>query len=67
MSSDMASAAARLLADPAALAALRRNLGRLPENRAVYEVLDFIGDAVADQCAGPSRTAFMNSSSVASV
>lgn len=63
---DMAAAAARLLADPAALDVLRRNLGRLPENRAVYEVLDFIAGEI-DQCAGPSRTAFMNSSSVASV
>ena len=44
----MATAAARLLADRAALGALRRNLGRLPENRAVYEVIDFIADAVAD-------------------
>jgi glycosyl transferase family 28 len=45
---EMAAAAARLLADPAALGVLRRNLGRLPENRAVYEVLDFIAEAVAD-------------------
>ena len=45
---DMAAAAGRLLADPAALGVLRRNLARLPENRAVYEVLDFIADAVAD-------------------
>lgn len=45
---DMAAATAQLLADPAALEALRRNLARLPENRAVYEVLDFIADAVAD-------------------
>ena len=63
---DMAAAAARLLRDPAALGALRRNLGRLPENRAVYEVLDFIA-AEIDQCAGPSSTAFTNSSSVAPV
>ena len=45
---DMAAAAARLLADPAALSTLRRNLGHLPENRAVYEVIDLIGEAIAD-------------------
>jgi 1,2-diacylglycerol 3-beta-galactosyltransferase len=43
----MAGAASRLVADPATLAALRHNVTRLPENRAVYEVLDFITEAVA--------------------
>ena len=54
---DMAAAAARLLSDPAALGALRRNLGRLPENRAVYEVIDFITNAVAApaQARGPAQ------------
>jgi UDP-N-acetylglucosamine:LPS N-acetylglucosamine transferase len=44
---DMARAAGRLLASPDAMAALRENLARLPENRAVYEVIDLIAGAVA--------------------
>jgi UDP-N-acetylglucosamine:LPS N-acetylglucosamine transferase len=39
---EMAAAAAGLIADRPALARLRANLERLPENRAVYEVLDLI-------------------------
>jgi UDP-N-acetylglucosamine:LPS N-acetylglucosamine transferase len=44
---EMACTAGRLLSEPEAIAAARRNLARLPENRAVYEVLDLIADAVA--------------------
>jgi 1,2-diacylglycerol 3-beta-galactosyltransferase len=39
---EMAPAAAALAADPERLARVRRNLAALPENRAVYEVLDVV-------------------------
>jgi UDP-N-acetylglucosamine:LPS N-acetylglucosamine transferase len=51
---EMAPAAARLLSDPPALARFRQNLGRVPENRAVYEVLDLIAATVEP---APQRSA----------
>jgi hypothetical protein len=55
---DMAGAAAGLLADPSRLAGMRERLAALPENTAVYEVLDFmareVGLAQAD--ARPAET-----------
>jgi 1,2-diacylglycerol 3-beta-galactosyltransferase len=50
---EMPGAVARLAGDPAERARLLANLSALPENRAVYEVLDLVGAALADT-AGPS-------------
>jgi UDP:flavonoid glycosyltransferase YjiC (YdhE family) len=53
---EMAREAGRLLAAPDALPALRRNLARRPENRAVHEVLDLITEAVESPDAARSAS-----------
>jgi UDP-N-acetylglucosamine:LPS N-acetylglucosamine transferase len=50
---EMPGAVARLAGDDSERARLLANLAALPENRAVYEVLDLIGSALAET-AGPS-------------
>ena len=50
---EMAGAAARLLGSAETLADFRRNLARLPENRAVYEVLDLIAATVKGDVTPP--------------
>jgi hypothetical protein len=49
---EMAPAVAGLARDPAQLARLRRNVAALPENRAVFEVLDLIQEEVAERTRG---------------
>ena len=43
----MAAAAAALAADPERLSRVRQNLAALPDNTAVYEVLEIVGRAIA--------------------
>jgi UDP-N-acetylglucosamine:LPS N-acetylglucosamine transferase len=51
---EMAPAVAALVRDPPQLARLRASVAALPENRAVFEVLDFIEEEMA---AGPVAAA----------
>ena len=44
---EIPAAVGRLAADPARLEAMRAAIAALPENRAVYEVLDVIGREIA--------------------
>jgi Glycosyltransferase family 28 C-terminal domain len=47
-------AVVRLLRDPQRRAAMRARIAALPENRAVYEVLDIVGREVGAPAAGPA-------------